>query len=373
LLFNDNHPAYFNELKPKIPYRLKIDCRLDRKVPWDELKIKYRRRIQSILDHGEVPIIDVESSYGDSPTYSRDVFLSFSDQIPFLDKIFNSFGLAVVMYSPEIQFKLRYNNKNISHRFEFSNCDNFVFLDLNYDWFFPVPAAGKMESHDSNHFVESMLKSTLNHDYKMLGEFFFRHYANSFQLIRLKNSNFADMYVPIYGDVADKIFSFSQKYGIPFQIHLEVEDKLLKDFEQELKKFPKAKVIWAHLGRVRKPELNTIYNVKYVEYLLRRYPNLYFDLSTLAIATRWRVNGEYDSMVWDHSTGLLLPEWKNLISRNPNRFLMALDFGSDRNSLFEVNKKLMNARKLLSNFDLKTQKIISYQAAWKLIFNESIE
>ena len=50
--------------------------------------------------------------------------------------------------------------------------------------------------------------------------------------------------------------------------------------ETMLDAYPKAKVIWAHFGQLRKPALMTHFNATLVEQLLLDHPNLYFELST---------------------------------------------------------------------------------------------
>jgi hypothetical protein len=57
-----------------------------------------------------------------------------------------------------------------------------------------------------------------------------------------------DVNIPIDGPTGHRLFRMSERTGLPFQIHYEVEDELLAPLEQMLGQYPKAKVIWWHTG-----------------------------------------------------------------------------------------------------------------------------
>ena len=64
-----------------------------------------------------------------------------------------------------------------------------------------------------------------------------------------------------------------------FQIHYEIEDRLLPPLETILERHPKATVIWCHLAMIRYPDRTRRYNPDYVGALIQRFSGLHFDLA----------------------------------------------------------------------------------------------
>lgn len=154
---------------------------------------------------------------------------------------------------------------------------------------------------------------------------------------------------------------------MPFQIHYEVEDDLLAPLEKMLKQYPKAKVIWCHYAQVRYIERASRYTPVYVDGLLRRFPNLYFDTAFGDAGSVYPLSNQRHARVWGDN-GRLRPEWRDIIVANPGRFLSALDLGGDRlDRIVEYDKKHRN---FLNQLPSETQHQVAYRSAWSLLFGE---
>jgi len=200
-----------------------------------------------------------------------------------------------------------------------------------------------------------------------MGEFAIRHYMSSRQFKR--GDAYRDVSVPIDSDAGYKLFEFSERSSISFQIHYEIEDDLLPTLEKMLAKYPKAKVIWCHLGQVRYSARAKTYGPEYVRSLIEKYPNIYFDLAFGDADSVYPGSNEHHATVW-RSSDDINPVWIQVITDHPYRFLAALDIGGDR--IDHVRKNTRTLRAFISNLPKVTQEIVAYKAAWKLLFNEDI-
>ncbi|MBI5198723.1 MAG: amidohydrolase family protein, partial [Nitrospirae bacterium] len=201
--------------------------------------------------------------------------------------------------------------------------------------------------------------------YPLMGEFEFRHYPSPRQYKR--GEMFRDVEIPINGKVGQRLFAFSQESGIPFQIHYEIEDKLLPPLEEVLAAYPGAKVIWCHLAQIRYQASSSIYGPDYVEKLIKKYPNIYFDTSFGSPVSVYPGSGERHARIWE-DYGRVKKEWIQVIIAYPWRFLSALDIGGDR--MDELPEKSQTLRIFLENLPEGVREIVAYKAAWKLLFNE---
>jgi len=200
-----------------------------------------------------------------------------------------------------------------------------------------------------------------------MGEFEFRHYMSPRQY--KNNETDRDVAIPINSPAAQKLFAFSARSGISFQIHYEIEDKLLPPLETMLTKYPQAKVIWCHLAQIRYARRAKNYTPEYVRKLIETYPNLYFDLAFGNSASVYPGSNEKHARVWDGGSRVK-QAWIDLITAHPYRFLAALDIGGDR--MDEVGENTRTLRKFIANLPKETQAIVAYKAAWKLLFNEQL-
>ena len=308
------------------------------------LKKNWRERIATIKAKGQLPIIDIESSFNSNKLNLRQ-FAQAMDEA----------GVALIAYSHDS------NNKNWSDM-----AARVVGVD---PWrFIPTTNGGVHPAWTENpqEFLAQTMKHTISDGYPLLGEFEFRHYPSPRQLKR--GELFRDVAVPINGPLGHELFAFAEKTGLPFEIHYEIEDALLPPLEEMLGRYPKAKVIWCHLAQIRYSGRSSVYGPDYVHGLLEKYPNLYIDLAFGDSFSKYPGSDEYHARVWDGSS--VKKGWVDLIVAHPWRFLAAFDLGGDRqNQLFEYNR---NLRKFLNQIPEPAREIIAYRAAWRLLFGEEL-
>lgn len=331
---------------------------------WPALKAGWRERAGRIAATGRLPIFDVESSYGPpsgAPGAAGDWLALARGLGPLADE----HGVAVLALSPGPG---AYRELPAGAPAPAWGEANRRLAGAALPCFLPVPAAGDLRPARGGG-LRGIFAETLRGRYPMGGEYFFRHYPSNRQLDR-PSGGASDYDVPLDGPEGDAVFAFSEEHGVPFQIHYEPEDRLFPALERQLKKYPRARVVWAHFGRVRYPERAGGYTPAFIEGLIGKYPNLYFDTSGSGPGARYKATGELVSVLWERGTLRLKPEWKALIERHPWRFLCALDLGSDRSSPEEFRKAVLGQRLLLSSLDREAGRIVAYKAAWKLVFGE---
>jgi predicted TIM-barrel fold metal-dependent hydrolase len=141
--------------------------------------------------------------------------------------------------------------------------------------------------------------------FRGLGEVLFRHYA-------IPDRDAPDIYIPANNKNSYQVFSLSEKYNVPITIHMEAEEKTVRELEAALKDFPKAKVIWAHAGRAE---------ASLVESMLGTYPNLYIDLSALDPSRSYGLERNPITT----KDGVLTPEWKQLLIKFQDRVMTGSD------------------------------------------------
>lgn len=310
------------------------------------LKTNWSERIEAIKATGTLPIIDIESSFNSEGLDIRQFAQS-------MDKA----GIALVAYS---------------HQDSDKNWSDATMRVVAVDpWrFIPVTNAGihPAWTETPQEFLAATRKHVVADGYPLMGEFEFRHYPSPRQIKR--QEMYRDVDIPINGPLGHGLFSFSEKTGIPFQIHYEIEDGLLPALEEMLRKYPKAKVIWCHLAQVRYSGRSTIYGPAYVRKLIEAYPNLYFDVAFGGPDSVYPGSGERHARVWDSGTGQVGKEWVDLMAAHPWRFLAALDLGGDRQD--QLPEYSRNLRKFLNYLPEPTRQIVAYKAAWKLLFGEEL-
>lgn len=311
------------------------------------LKAGYRERLKKILATGLLPYVDIESSC--NPTR-----VDFNVIAESMDRL----NIGLMALSADIgegQFKKGVRFDNLSER-----------LLAHYpDRFIPVGNGGQPPAltEAPDEFLgaqEAEAKNML-----LFGEYEFRHYPSPRQARRGDMDR--DVRVAIDGPTGHRLFSLSEKTGLPFQIHYEVEDELLAPLEKMLEQYPKARVIWAHLAQIRYIERTSRYTPAYVEGLIKRFPNLYFDTAFGDSDSIYPLSNQRHARVWA-GDGSLKAEWRDIIVAYPMRFLSALDLGGDRlNRIAEYDQ---NHRNFLKHLPVETQHQVAYRSAWSLLFGE---
>lgn len=112
-----------------------------------------------------------------------------------------------------------------------------------------------------------------------------------------------------------KVLGVAARHKVPVVIHQELDDRATTALERALKAAPQTTIVLAHGGESAPQRL---------EGLLARNPNLVVDLSGMHFLRTPRLASE---------NGPLDPDWKALVERHPERFLMGVDVWSPR--LFE--------------------------------------
>lgn len=317
------------------------------------LKTLWKARINAILAQGIIPLIDAESSFNPSKFDLQDYA-----------KIMDDKGVAMIAFSPQIGDKAYFKDSKLWHD------SPSVLMNADASRYIPASTAGIYPAwtNESTAFVNETIKQVTKQNYPLLGEFEFRHYLSPRQY--KNNETNRDTNIPIDSQAGHLLFAFSEKSGLPFQIHYEIEDSLLKPLENMLDTYPKAKVIWCHLAQIRYHEKAQQYTPDLVRGLIQRHPNLYFDLAFGDKDSLYKPSNEFQSTIWDRSSGKLKKEWAQLIEDYPYHFLTAFDIGGDRQD--ELNEKIEASREVLKSLTPQTQKIVAYKAFWKLVFNEDI-
>lgn len=107
--------------------------------------------------------------------------------------------------------------------------------------------------------------------YFAMGEFESRHYVSG--------SNDRNVHMPADSPSFHGVFRSAQDTGLPFLLHHDAEDEVLPELEKMLTQYPKAQVVWCHVGRNRNPQTWTRFPTpEGVAAFIQRYPQLHFDI-----------------------------------------------------------------------------------------------
>jgi len=316
---------------------------------FSQLKAGYAQRLKKILAIDTLPYIDIESSCRSNQL-----------DIDFVAKSMNQLNIGLMALSADIgkgQFEKGVRFDNLSKKLLASYPDRFI----------PVGNGGQPPAltEAPDEFLDAQEAAARQRQIALLGEYEFRHYPSPRQAKRGETDR--DVHVPIDGPTGHRVFSLSEKTGMPFQIHYEVENELLAPLEKMLEEYPKAKVIWCHLAQIRYIERASRYTPAYVDGLIKRFPNLYFDTAFGDATSVYPPSNQRHARVWG-AFGGLKSEWRDLIVAHPVRFLSALDLGQDRlDRIVEYDKNHRNFLKQLPN---ETQHRVAYRSAWSLLFGE---
>ena len=314
-----------------------------------KLKSGYAQRLKKILAAGNLPYIDIESSCN-STRVDIDSLAQSMDRLDI-----GLMALSADMTRDQFRSGVRFDN--LSERL----------LKAWPDRFIPVGNGGQPPflTEAADEFFAAQEAAAGQQPMLLLGEFEMRHYPSPRQVKRGELDR--DVNIPIDGPTGHRLFALSEKLGLAFQVHYEVEDELLTPLERMLEKYPKAKVIWCHLAQVRYIERASRYSAAYVEGLLKRFPNLYFDTAFGDASSFYPLSNQRHARVWG-TFGGLVDEWRNLIVAYPNRFLSALDLGGDR--MEQIAESDRKHRDFLGRFPKDVQHRLGYRNAWSLLFGE---
>lgn len=303
----------------------------------------WRTRIESILARGRVPIIDLQATYVAEKTRLAHVMAYMDD----LDIAQTAFAVA-----------------------QEPNGRTSVELHRQYPgYFIPVTNSGEFARWwtGPEAFLQVVRKDLQSGQFFMMGEHEFRHYPSPEQVAAGQFQR--DITVPLDSPVGDTLFALSAEFGVPFQIHYEIEDALLPALEALLTRHPTARPIWCHLGMVRYPQRNSRYSPEYVGQLIARFPGLHFDLAVPAPSNVYQPSGARDSTLFEPS-GRISDGWMALLEKYPERFLAATDYrppveSNMPNYIATVQRKL-----ILDTLSERSRHLVAYGNAWRLISGE---
>jgi predicted TIM-barrel fold metal-dependent hydrolase len=318
-------------------------------LDFSQLKAGYAQRIKKLLADGELPYIDIESSCNSTKV-----------DIDSLAKHMDQLNIGLMALSADIgkgQYKKGVRFDNLSEKLLASYPDRFI----------PVGNGGQPPAltEAPEEFVDAQEQAALQKKIMLFGEYEFCHYPSPRQVKRGEENR--EVRIPIDGPTGHRVFSMSEKTGLPFQIHYEIEDELLAPLEKMLEQYPKARVIWCHLAQIRYIERASRYSPSYVDGLIKRFPNLYFDAAFGDASSVYPPSNQRHARVWG-AFGGLKSEWRDLIVAHPLRFLSALDLGQDR--LEKIAEYDLNHRNFLKQLPAETRHRVAYQNAWSLLFSE---
>ncbi|MDH5535895.1 MAG: hypothetical protein OEZ08_10055 [Betaproteobacteria bacterium] len=312
------------------------------------LLARWRGRIRSFLAKEVVPIIDTEATY--NRAIDIDYFVGQMDQA----------GVALVCFAPHgslgSEYSLRLHREHPGH-------------------FVPTTTDGSSPHwyHNTEAFVAQTRQDLQTGNYFLMGEFEIRHYPSHAQVLAGQWNR--DVTVPIDSSAVHKLFQLGVETGIAFQIHYESEDALLPPLEWMLERYPRAKVIWCHLGQIRFPDRSKIYGPAYVRSLIERFPGLHFDLGHTGPGHIYPGNGQRDQTIYQR-TGvppygwILHSDWKKLIEDHPERFIASSD--TDAGRYRDLGEKIVRMRNVVfDHLSLRARHLVAYQNAWRLLSGES--
>lgn len=318
-------------------------------IDLQKLKAGYAQRLKKILAAGALPYVDIESSCNSTK-------LDIDSMAKDLDRL----NIGLMALSADIgkgQFRNGVRFDKLSERLIGAYPDRFI----------PVGNGGQAPAltQATDEFLNAQETAARTKRILLLGEFEFRHYPSPRQAKRGEMDR--DVHIPIDGPIGQRVFGMSETTGLPFQIHYEIEDELLAPLEQMLERHPKAKVIWCHLAQIRYIERAARYTPAYVDALIKRFPNLYFDTAFGDASSAYPLSKQRQARVWA-GDGSLKAEWRDLIAAHPQRFLSALDLGGDR--LGRIDEYDQKHRSFLQRLPAETRHQVAYRSAWSLLFGE---
>jgi hypothetical protein len=329
----------------------------------------WKDRIQSFLDQGKIPLVDMETTYR-----SDHVDLYFPQVLGEFDRN------AIAITAADGDQAKKNGEKGYrwsDHTLELVNAFPRYFVPTTNGGTSKNWAQGKTGGRS---FIAQLEERVGSGKFFVIGEIEFRHFLSNHQCA--ENKLHRDVSIAIDGGLGDRVLGLSEKYGLPVVIHLDVEDKELERLERALDKHQNAKVVVAHFGQIRQPERQKMFSPEYVVSLFDRFPNLSFDLSNGHPNRKYHCSGSDndetivgDNILWfhdgDHQQDHVDERWLRVLEAYSDRFVFATDYGGGRQSLPDhLGERVRNFNLLISNLSDQARHNISYKNAWKLIVGE---
>lgn len=324
-----------------------------------ELEAKWRVRVQSFLDRGVPPLIDLESSLRreDGERY-------LSAALRVMDEV----GIALIAFDgyPAGRFQEgeSYPWGYYIHEIVNAHPDRFILATnggTNRNWL-----------DQRREFLDELERQVRTGAYAIMGEFDFRHYMSNQQCRAGRFDRDND--VPLDGENGHRQFRLAEETGLAFVIHHEAEDAPLDALEKMLAKYPRARVIVAHFGQIRHPEKQKRFGPELVRRLLSTHPNLYYDISVGFPGRRYACNANVlDTVIWEEglfgSQGdTVKAEYRAILAEFSTRFVVGTDYGGGRPPLPQfLRERAANARLILRDLPEEAKHNIGYRNAWFML------
>lgn len=300
---------------------------------------KFEKRIRDVMGQGALPIIDVEYHHGGKIEMER------------LLKKMDESGVALTWLGPNEKL-----GSEESIRLNEIYPDRIVPTTVHGD--------GKLWHGKDKRFLEKLARDVRSGKYFAMGEFEARHYPSS--------TNNRDVHMPVDSEAMQVVLELSSEAGIPFLLHHEAEDALLPEVERMLVKYPKAKMIWCHVGRNRNPTTwKKFQKADTVRDLLQKYPNLYFDLVQSKPGSKYRGTGQVEGILYDLSSAraFLNSEWKKVLEEFPDRFVIGSDINTGR--FDDYHRVVQTFRDIvLGGIKKGAAEKFAFRNAWKFMTGE---
>jgi hypothetical protein len=353
--WNQNQVSYLGRESVEIPVRLKLNR--------EDLKIKWKARINSFLNRGVLPIVDLSNSINNFE------YMDFE-----LPKILNSmdkYGIAILAFDS----KPPTSNKHTKNDYVWQYYSHSL-VNRYPDRFILSTNRGNNKNWVSKdyHYIKTLFNELKTGDYSTFGELPFLHYLTPTQCLQEKYDEF-EFNIEMDGEMADAVFNLARLANMPLYIHVETELEAIEKMTKMLKKYPDVKVIQGHFPRILQP-LKSHFLYSDYRRILRENPNLYYDLHINEPNRRHPCFTEtWKSHIWEEINGKQVdhidPELFSIMNEFSDRFISGFVYrfrSGDFDSVLLSKSTVMNT--ILSNFSPKIQHQIAYQNAWFLLTGE---
>lgn len=299
----------------------------------------FEKKLRGMIEKKVLPIIDVEFHHGGKVEIEK-----------LIDRMDDN-GVALIWLGPNEKLG---SMESVRMNEQFP--DRFVPVTMHGD-------GPRWHSSDKG-FLDDLTRDARSGKYYAMGEFEARHYPSS--------TNNRDVHMPVDSESMQVVFGLSAETGLPFLLHHEAEDGLLPELERMLVKYPKAKVIWCHIGRNRNPGTwKKFRRADAARDYLKKYPNLYFDFLASKPGSKYHGTGQVEGVMYEISSyGVEIdPEWKKVIEEFPDRFVLGSDINTGR---FENFDRVIDTYRniILKGLRPDVAEKIAYKNAWKLMTGE---
>ncbi len=321
----------------------------------------WKTRIEAFLARGVLPLVDLESTLHAGIGEGQ-----LADGAEAMDKL----GIAVIAFdggqAPKDGSK-GYRWGYQVHRLVNARPDRFALATnggTSPNW--------RGQKTGERSYIHQLEQAARTGAYRIFGEVEFRHYMSQQECRDGRTDR--DAAVPLDSANGKRLFRLAGETGLVLPIHLEPEDAQYADLDRMLGAYPKARVMVAHLGQVRRPEHSKQYSAARLRDLMTRHPNLYFDISTGAPGRIYKCNGEVeDTVIWrdggySGQDDTLKPEYKALLTDFSDRFIAGFDFGGGRKRLdVFLAERAANVRLILRDLPEAARHDIAYRNAWRML------